>query len=59
MKKTLAKILPVAFLILFTSLSSGCIEKKIRDLESPCAASSINPSAQDPCVRRPVNIGVI
>ena len=45
----------ISLLIVLFSLAS-CLEKKIRDLESPCVANEYNPGAtDDPCVRRPAN----
>lgn len=44
--------------ILATSLV-GCIEKKVRDLESPCVANEFSDSMpdaiQNPCIRRSAN----
>lgn len=46
----------ISLLIVIFSLAS-CLEKKIRDLESPCVANEFNPAAttDEPCVRRPAN----
>ncbi|MBN8828153.1 MAG: hypothetical protein J0H68_05550 [Sphingobacteriia bacterium] len=36
---------------------SGCIEKKMRDLETPCVANEFNEKEDlnNPCIRIPVN----
>ena len=46
----------ILYLILFSSLISGCLNMQPKDLKSPCVAIvSDNPEIQDPCIRRPVN----
>jgi len=49
----------ILLLVLASLIISGCIEKKVRDLESPCVANQYDSSAaialENPCIRRPAN----
>jgi hypothetical protein len=52
-------LLSIIFIFSACLILSSCIEKKVRDLDSPCVANEFNPNSQtdynNPCIRRPVN----
>ncbi|MBN9543131.1 MAG: DUF2706 domain-containing protein [Alphaproteobacteria bacterium] len=49
-------MLKLLSIVLACFVLTSCLEKKLRDLESPCVANEYNASSDnEPCVRRPAN----